>query len=154
MRSTGARTTKRGGCGRIETMPKHDTASGMTAKQERFVAEYLIDGNATRAAMASGYSERNAARIGSELLTKPHIRKALDEARARIAAKLELTAEKVLADIERISTKAESAGEFNAALKGKELLGKHLKLFTEKHEHGGIGGGPVQFAITEKEADL
>jgi phage terminase small subunit len=154
MRSTAEKTTKRGGCCRIETMPKHNTASGMTAKQERFVAEYMVDGNATRAALAAGYSERTATRIGSELLTMPKVRKALDEARARIAAKLELTAEKVLADIARIALKAEAAGEFTAALKGNELLGKHLKLFTEKHEHGGIGGGPVQFAITEREAEL
>ena len=33
-------------------MPKHNTPSGLTLKQERFVAEYLIDGNATRAALA------------------------------------------------------------------------------------------------------
>ena len=41
-----------------------------------------------------------------------------------------------------------------SAIRGKELIGKHYKLFTEKHEHGGIGGGPVQFEITEREAEL
>ena len=34
------------------------------------------------------------------------------------------------------------------ALKGYELIGKHLKLFTDKHEHAGPGGGPIQNAVT------
>lgn len=131
-------------------MPK---TTGLTAKQERFVAEYLVDGNATRAAIAGGYSERTAARIGSELLTKPNVKAALDAGRKRLAEKLELTAEKVLADIARVAQKAERAKKFGEALKGHELLGKHLKLFTEKHEHGGIGGGPVMFQITDSETN-
>lgn len=132
-------------------MPK---VEGLTAKQERFVAEYLVDSNASRAARAAGYSERTATRIGSELLTKPAVKAAITEARKRIAAKLELSAEKVLADIERIANKAERAKKFGDALKGKELLGKHLKLFTEKHEHGGIGGGPVVLQVTGTDEDL
>lgn len=134
-------------------MPRHATPTGLTDKQARFVAEYLIDGNATRAAMAAGYSERSAMRQGSDLLRAPNVKKALDAGRRRLAKKLELTAEKVLGDIARVAKKAEAAKEFSAALKGHELLGKHLKLFTEKHEHGGIGGGPVQFSITSAEAE-
>lgn len=125
---------------------------GITDKQERFIAEYLVDGNATRAAIAAGYSERTAARIGSELLARPHVRAAVTEGRKRIAAKLELTAEKVLTDLDRLAMKAEKAGKFSDAIRARELQGKHLKLFTEKHEHGGIGGGPVQFSITSDEA--
>lgn len=132
-------------------MPKSE---GLTPKQERFVAEYLIDSNGKRAAEAAGYSPRTAGRIASETLLNPKVKAALAAARKRIATKLDLTAEKVLADIERIANKAEKARRFGDALKGKEMLGKHLKLFTEKHEHGGIGGGPVQFTISEKEADL
>lgn len=135
-------------------MPKHNTPSGLTLKQERFVAEYLIDGNAKRSAEAAGYSVKTAVRIGSELLAKPAVRAAIDAAQAELVAKLQLSAEQTLKDIARVARKAENAGEFSAALKGHELIGKHLKLFTEKHEHGGIGGGPVQFQITEKEADL
>jgi phage terminase small subunit len=129
-------------------MPK---VVGLTAKQERFVAEYLIDGNATRAATAAGYSTHTAARLGSQLLASKSVKAALTAGRKRLAAKLELTAEKVLADIERIANKAERSKRYGDALKGKELLGKHLKLFTEKHEHGGVGGGPVQFQITSSE---
>jgi phage terminase small subunit len=132
-------------------MPK---VVGLTAKQERFVAEYLIDSNATRSALAAGYSEHTAARLGSQLLATPKVKAALTAGRRRLAAKLELTAERVLADIERISAKAERAKKYGEALKGKELLGKHLKLFTEKHEHGGIGGGPIHMSVTSQDEAL
>lgn len=135
-------------------MARTPNLSGLNNKQERFVAEYVIDLNATQAAIRAGYSAKTAEQQGHRLLRNAKVALAVDAARTKIAAKLDLTAERVLADIARIASKAENAAEFHAALKGHELLGKHLKLFTEKHEHGGIGGGPVQFTITEKEADL
>lgn len=45
----------------------------MTAKQKRFCDEYLIDLNATQAAIRAGYSEKNADKIGSELLGKTRV---------------------------------------------------------------------------------
>ena len=51
----------------------------LTPKQRRFVEEYCKDWNATRAAIAAGYSERTACSIGSENLRKPEIKKAIDE---------------------------------------------------------------------------
>lgn len=127
--------------------------SPLTPKQQRFVQEYLVDLNATQAAVRSGYSPKTAEQQGSRLLGNAKVAAAVAAGRKRLAAKLELTAEKVLADIERIANKAERAKRFGDALKGKELLGKHLKLFTEKHEHGGVGGGPVQFQITSNEVN-
>ena len=47
--------------------------SRLTDKQQRFVEEYLIDLNATQAAVRAGYSEKTAAEIGSENLRKPQI---------------------------------------------------------------------------------
>ena len=51
----------------------------MTKKQERFCAEYLVDCNATQAAIRAGYSEKTAYSIGVENLKKPEIRKYIDE---------------------------------------------------------------------------
>ena len=45
----------------------------LTPKQERFVDEYLLDLNATQAAIRAGYSKRSARAIGAENLTKPNI---------------------------------------------------------------------------------
>lgn len=126
----------------------------MPEKVARFVAEYVIDLNGKQAAIRAGYSPRTAESQASRLLSNAKVKSAVASAKRKIASKLELTAEKVLADIERISNKAERSRQYNAAIRGKQLLGQHLKLFTEKHEHGGIGGGPVQLQITDKEADL
>lgn len=126
----------------------------LNPKQERFVAEYLIDLNATQAAIRAGYSAATAEQQGPRLLGHVGVKRAINAGKRRLASKLELTAERVLADISRIAAKAEASRQFNAAIRGQQLLGQHLKLFTEKHEHGGIGGGPVVFEITGKEADV
>jgi phage terminase small subunit len=71
----------------------------LTPKQERFVAEYLIDLNATQAAIRAGYSEKTAAAIGAENLRKPLIAAAIAKRQAKVADKLEITAEKVLEEL-------------------------------------------------------
>jgi phage terminase small subunit len=53
----------------------------MTPKQEQFVREYLIDLNATQAAIRAGYSARTAGAVGAENLTKPEIKAAIEAAR-------------------------------------------------------------------------
>lgn len=54
----------------------------LTAKQKRFVEEYLIDLNATQAAIRAGYSPNTAYSIGNENLNKPEIRARIDKAMA------------------------------------------------------------------------
>lgn len=124
-------------------MPIHKTESGLTPKEARFVAEYLIDGNAGAAATRAGYVTRNPRGIGWEVLNRPRVAEAVKKAQARMVKKLELSAEKVLTDIARVAKKAEDSHEYSAALKGHELLGKHLKLFTDKHEVTGKDGEPI-----------
>ncbi|MGG1643026.1 terminase small subunit [Paenibacillus sp. NRS-1782] len=68
----------------------------LTAKQKLFVKEYLVDLNATQAAIRAGYSERTARKIGNENLTKPDIQAAIDKAINKRAAKVEITADMVL----------------------------------------------------------
>ena len=57
---------------------------GLTAKQSKFVAEYVKTGNATLSAIEAGYSEKTAPFIGSENLKKPKVKKAIDEKMAEI----------------------------------------------------------------------
>lgn len=125
----------------------------LTKKQELFVKEYLIDLNATQAAIRAGYSKKTATVIGAENLTKPDISAAIQEAMDKRAKKIEINADYVLNTIvntiERCQQEIEPiyegtgenrvfTGEFRfdsgAVLKGAELLGKHLKLFTDKME--------------------
>ena len=51
---------------------------GLNPKQQRFVAEYLVDLNATQAAIRSGYSQKTARQIATENLSKPAIAAAID----------------------------------------------------------------------------
>lgn len=64
----------------------------LTPRQQRFVSEYLIDLNATQAAIRAGYSEKTARQVASENLTKPNIAEAIAEARSRLAQKAEWSA--------------------------------------------------------------
>ncbi|PIT67081.1 hypothetical protein BHC56_09280 [Snodgrassella alvi] len=70
--------------------------SGLTEKQQRFVEEYLIDFNATQAAIRAGYSARTASAVGHENLRKPEIVKALNEAKQKRCMRTQIDADYVL----------------------------------------------------------
>jgi phage terminase small subunit len=70
--------------------------AGLTPKQQAFVNEYLIDLNATQAAIRAGYSEDTATEMGYENLRKPHIKKAIDDALAERSERVKLDAQWVL----------------------------------------------------------
>lgn len=69
---------------------------GLTPKQRRFVEEYLLDMNATKAAIRAGYSERTANQQGPRLLENNNVRKAIDSAKTKRSEKLEVDAEWML----------------------------------------------------------
>jgi phage terminase small subunit len=75
----------------------------LTPKQTRFVAEYLIDLNATQAAIRAGYSPDTANEQGSRLLAKPNIKDAVAGKAEALAEKLDLSAERVLNAIAQIA---------------------------------------------------
>lgn len=75
----------------------------LTPKQERFVAEYQVDFNATQAAIRAGYSPRSAKAIGQENLTKPDIQTALRAAMDQAAQRLEITRDRVLLEYARLA---------------------------------------------------
>jgi len=109
----------------------------LTPKQNIFVAEYLVDLNATQAAIRAGYSKKTAGQIGDENLRKPQIAKAIQESMFQRAERTEISSELVVQGILRVIRRCECEGEaFEATqvLKGYELLGKHLGLFGGKSE--------------------
>ena len=75
----------------------------LNARQQRFIAEYLIDGNATRAAIAAGYSKKTARSIGQRLLTNVDIAKELSQKTNAICTELEISARKVLQGIAQLA---------------------------------------------------
>ena len=75
----------------------------MTKKQKRFVEEYLIDLNATQAAIRAGYSPDTAKSIGSENLTKPDIRAAVDKAEAERSRRTGINQDRVIREIAKLA---------------------------------------------------
>jgi len=70
----------------------------MNAKQAAFVREYLIDFNATQAALRAGYSEKAAQQTGSRLLLNAVIAQAIEDAQAKLARRTETTLAGLVAD--------------------------------------------------------
>ena len=114
----------------------------LTIKQITFIAEYLKDGNATRSAIAAGYSEKTAQEQGARLLLNVMVKEELAKRFQRLQERTEITADYVL---NGIKTVAENTEKDNDKLKAYELLGKYLKLFTDKTELSGKDGGPITF---------
>ncbi len=75
----------------------------MTAKQQRFCDEYLIDLNATQAAIRAGYSEKTARKIGQENLTKPDIQEYIQKKKADREQRTEITQDMVLKELALIA---------------------------------------------------
>lgn len=123
----------------------------ITTKQELFVKEYLVDFNATAAALRAGYSEKTAGVIGYENLKKPQIAKLIEEAAKERVEKAEIDADFILMGIKEIA--ADPDEQSKDRLKAFELLGKYLKLFTDKTELSGTGGGPVTFQFVEPDEE-
>lgn len=73
--------------------------SKLNDKQEMFCLEYLVDLNATQASIRAGYSEKTANRIGSELLTKPHVQERISELKASRNERVEINSDWVLSQL-------------------------------------------------------
>ena len=98
----------------------------MTPKQQAFVAEYLIDLNATQAAIRAGYSEDTARAIGCENLTKPNIAEAIAEAQAKRAEKCGIDAAWVLKEAKRTYDACHAADKLSEAVSALKLVGTHV----------------------------
>ncbi|MCM3130958.1 terminase small subunit [Paenibacillus provencensis] len=68
----------------------------LTAKQKKFAEEYIVDLNATQAAIRSGYSEKTAKSIGQENLTKPDLQEYIQHLMDERSKRTEITADMVL----------------------------------------------------------
>lgn len=106
------------------------TLTALTAKQRRFVQEYIIDSNGTQAALRAGYARRTARSTASTLLTKPNVKQYLALLQADLEAKSKLSAEQIL---ERITSIADNPKERTEnRLRALELLGKNKAMWTDK----------------------
>ncbi len=136
-----------------------DIPRKLTSKQRCFVEEYPVDLNATQAAIRAGYSKKTAKQQGARLLTNVDVAAAIQAAMDARSERTEISQDYVLTTIQATIERCSQAepvldrkGEHvhvdtpdgmtvpaytfdsNAVLRGCELLGRHLKLFTDKVE--------------------
>ena len=129
----------------------------LTKKQDLFCQEYLVDLNATQAAIRAGYSARTAHVIGQENLTKPAIAAAVQAYMNARSKRIERKADDVLTDLQRVKTDAMKQvidkdgnslmSNHAGALKALELEGRHLKMFTDKMEVTGANGEAIKHTV-------
>lgn len=102
----------------------------LTPKQQRFVDEYLIDLNATQAAIRAGYSETSARQVGAMNMTKHDIAEAIAARQGKLQQKTEMTQEWVLMKYKELIDRAD-----DTVVKGAlDSVGKHLGMFKDKLE--------------------
>jgi phage terminase small subunit len=124
------------------------TKPKLTAKQQRFCEEYLIDLNATQAAIRAGYSEKTARQTSAENMTKPVIAEFIAELKAIRSDEVRIDAAWVLKNAKRVfdrcmqdepvMVQGEPTGEYrfeqSGANKALEIIGKHVDVqaYSEK----------------------
>ena len=125
--------------------------AGLTLKQQRFADEYIISGNATQAAILAGYSKKTARSIGQENLTKPDIKKYIDERLDELESSKIAKQEEILKYLTSLMRGEETEqtlrglGEGEQVIddievsakdriKAAELLGKRYGIWTDKIE--------------------
>lgn len=146
-----------------QVKPSPSEPATLEPRQQRFVDEYLIDLNATQAAIRAGYSEGSARQMGAENLSKPYIQAAIAQAQKDRAERTGITAERALSEVWKIATAdprelvqvrvgccrhcygeghkyQRTVGEMNADKEKHAAAGKDLADFDEQ---GGIGFNPL-----------
>ena len=135
----------------------------MNARQKRFCDEYLIDCNATQAAIRAGYSPKTAKSIGQENLTKPDLKAYIDEQLERLHNEKTADAQEVLEYLtavmrgqhreqtlqlvgDGVQTITDIDVSARERLKAAELIGKRYGMFKDNLDVGGsipvvISGG-------------
>lgn len=109
----------------------------LTPKQKRFVAEYLVDLNATAAAKRAGYSEKTACEQAARLLANVKVQTAVQEAMQARQQRTEITQDYVIGKLKEIADKDASDAQdsdlrYSSKIKALELLGKHVGAFEKK----------------------
>ena len=122
----------------------------LNAKQKLFCQEYIVDLNATQAAIRAGYSEKTACAIGTENLRKPNIAEFIQQLADERSKRVEVDADWVLAQAVDMFKTCKELGELNPAKGFLELAGKHCKInaFKENLDHTSSDGSMTPSRIT------
>lgn len=137
----------------------------LTRKQITFCEEYLIDLNATQAAIRAGYTKKSARVTACKMLTNANIEQKIAELIKERSKSTAISSSWVLEGLqsvavrcmqeEQVLIKGKPSGEFKfdsaGANRSLELIGKHLKLFTDKIDHTSSDGSMALDGLTTEE---
>ena len=136
----------------------------LTEKQKRFVDEYLIDLNATQAAIRAGYKEKTARFTGAENLTKPNIKVELEKRNAEIKSQKTMDMQEVMERLAAIArgetveqqvtnkgTVVEVESKTSDQIRAMELIGKRYGAWTDKKEV--TGGLEINVGVGDYDDD-
>lgn len=131
----------------------------MTPKQKKFVLEYLIDLNATQAAIRAGYSKKTANRTASENLSKPDIQEAIQVAQAKTAKKLEITREMIVDEYRKLAfSDMRKFSKWNVdditLIDSEELDDDSAACVAEVSQTVTKDGGSIKFKLHDKKGAL
>ncbi len=110
----------------------------LTPRQARFVDEYLIDLNATQAAIRAGYSAKNADKIGPELLGKTRVAEAIAKAQAKRSERIAISQDDVVRGLHGEATAKGEGSSPSARVSAWAHLGKHLGMFVDRRLVGTV----------------
>lgn len=136
----------------------------LTQKQQRFVDEYIISGNATQAAIKAGYSKKTARFVGAENLTKPNIKVELEKRNTEIKSQKTMDMQEVMERLAAIArgetveqqvtnkgTVVEIEPKTSDQIRAMELIGKRYGAWTDKKEV--TGGLEINVGVGDWDAD-
>ncbi len=103
----------------------------LTAKQDNFCREYLVDLNATAAARRAGYSEKTAHVQGPRLLANVRVAERIEELQAETGKRNEITLDDVIQMLVEDRRDAKAANQHGPAVRSAELLGKRFGMFRD-----------------------
>ena len=136
-----------------EKFAHQDPDKDLTMKQRLFVEAYFSsDYNASEAARIAGYGGDNHNKIGHELLSKPHIKAAIDKRAQEKIKEISLTEEYVVRKLVKTLEKAEDDNNLTAVLRAIELAAKSLGMLRDKTEITGKDGEAIKYEEVQNEA--
>lgn len=101
----------------------------LSIREAAFAAQYVAKhGNGTQAAIAAGYAPSAAHVAASRLIRRGKVKRRID----RLTRKHEITADRVLTRLDNLSAKAEESGNYPAAVRAEELIGKSLGMWVDR----------------------
>lgn len=112
--------------------------AGLNDRQKRFVEEYLKHPNATAAARLAGYTHPDVQ--GPRLLGNVGVQQSIQEKQAARSERVKLDQDWVLNRLREEATDKGEGSSHSARVRATELIGKHLAMFVDKHQHTGTDG--------------